>query len=274
LLSLLDSPDRTVWERGFGFLTLLYELRPAGLLLPEKVHTPTGAEIVRIDAGQFLMGTDEAEIPALIEWTKAQLGIQTEANPLQRLVRRIREYFTRRGREDSEVGRLGLREVDESWFENETPRHTVHLDAFWIEVHPVTVAQYAKFLDETGNRKPEYWDDERLNAPDQPVVGVSWRDASAYCEWAGVRLPTEAEWEKAARGGLVKKRFPWGDEDADKTRANYGRNVGKPTPVGQYPANGYGLYDMAGNVWEWCLDECALWRRDDVMWVRFPPRES
>ncbi|MCZ6680191.1 MAG: SUMF1/EgtB/PvdO family nonheme iron enzyme [Candidatus Poribacteria bacterium] len=92
------------------------------------------------------------------------------------------------------------------------------------------------------------------NARKNLATEVSWHDAAAYAQWAGKRLPTEAEWEKAARGGLVGKRYPWGDE-IDSPKANYGFNVGRTTPVGNYPSNGYGLYDMAGNVWEWCMDE-------------------
>ena len=99
-----------------------------------------------------------------------------------------------------------------------------------------------------------------------PVVGVSWYGAMAYAKWAGKRLPTEAEWEKAARGGLVGKRYPWGDT-IDATNANYGNTVGYTTAVGSYPANGYGLHDMGGNVWEWCLDA-----HDRYFYRSSPPR--
>ncbi|MBM3239638.1 tetratricopeptide repeat protein [Candidatus Poribacteria bacterium] len=139
--------------------------------------------------------------------------------------------------------------------DREKPVHTVYLDAFYIDVYPVTNTQYRKFIEATGYPEPQYWNDERFNQPNQPVVGVTWYYAMAYAEWVGKRLPTEAEWEKAARGGLVGKKYPWGDESPDDKRANFDLNVGKTTPVGSYPPNGYGLYDMAGNIWEWCLDE-------------------
>ena len=142
--------------------------------------------------------------------------------------------------------------------DDEDPQHTVFLDAFYIDRYEVTNAQYKLFMDATGHSAPKYWDDPRFNAPDHPVVGVTWYDAQAYCQWAGKRLPTEAEWKKAARGGLVGKKFPWGDTISHND-ANYDGTGERDkweytSPVGSFPPNGYGLYDMAGNVWEWCAD--------------------
>jgi sulfatase modifying factor 1 len=138
------------------------------------------------------------------------------------------------------------------------PVHTVYLDAFYIDKCEVTNAQYKKFMDAKGYKAPSYWNDPNYNAPNNPVVGVSWYDAKAYADWAGKRLPTEAEWEKSARGGLVGKRYPWGD-DITHDNANYDSTGGKDiweytSPIGSFAPNGYGLYDMAGNVYEWCAD--------------------
>lgn len=143
-------------------------------------------------------------------------------------------------------------------YDNEHPQHVVFLDAFYIDIYEVTNAQYKQFMDETGYKAPKYWDDPNFNAPNQPVVGVSWNDAKAYAGWAGERLPTEAEWEKAAKGNLIGKDYPWGDT-LTHDDANYDGTGGKdqwdgPAPVGSFTPNGYGLFDMAGNVWEWCAD--------------------
>ncbi len=139
---------------------------------------------------------------------------------------------------------------------NAGPVHRVVLSPFWIGKHPVTNEQYRRFLDaNSGHRNPEYWSNESFNQPDQPVVGVSWADAEAYCRWAGLTLPSEAQWEAAARGP-EGKRYPWGDEEPTAELANFDGNVGRTTPVGKYSAGTgpFGTQDQAGNVWEWVFD--------------------
>ena len=149
--------------------------------------------------------------------------------------------------------------------------HTVHLDAFYMDVYEVTNAQFKAFLDANPqwlkdnieDRFHNEWEpylrdwsgtDYPAGKADHPVMPVNWYAAMAYAEWAGKRLPTETEWEYAARGGLAGKKYPWGDT-ISPADANYSdSDIGDTTPVGAYAANGYGLYDMAGNVWEWCLD--------------------
>lgn len=133
------------------------------------------------------------------------------------------------------------------------PAHTVYLDAFYMDIHEVTNAQYEQFMDATGHTGPLYWDDSGYNAPDQPVVGVDWFDAVAYAAWAGKRLPTEAEWEKAARGGLTGVTFPWSGS-INCNHDNFGGCNYLPTPVMTHIPNGYGLYEIGGNVREWCSD--------------------
>jgi len=178
----------------------------------------------------------------------------------------------------------------------EDPVHAVYLDAFYMDKYEVTNAQYRRFVKETGHKEPEGWylvntdlhkgyrsgelhrglkplSDKRFNGDNQPVVCVNWEDAKAYAEWAGKRLPTAAEWEKAARGGLVVKEYVWGDDpippkgsgnlaDMSARRVflridffvGYDDGYSYTAPVGSFDPNGYGLYDMAGNVNEWCAD--------------------
>jgi formylglycine-generating enzyme required for sulfatase activity len=138
---------------------------------------------------------------------------------------------------------------------DEKPRHRVHLDAYSIDKYEVTNALYRRFMDAASRAAPSYWNDSKWNGVSQPVVGVTWHDADAYCKWAGKRLPTEAEWEKAARGTDGRK-YPWGN-DWDSRRANSTESqLGKTAPVGSYASgvSPYGAHDMAGNVWEWVAD--------------------
>ncbi|PIU19295.1 MAG: hypothetical protein COT18_08255 [Elusimicrobia bacterium CG08_land_8_20_14_0_20_59_10] len=135
---------------------------------------------------------------------------------------------------------------------DEQPRHKVHLDEFFIDRYEITVARYRKFAQATRAAMPEQ---AGPGAESRPVVQVSWNDADKYCKWAGRRLPTEAEWEKAARGGTDTKWSFGGGESRLAEYAWYADNSGNTThPVGQKKPNPYGLYDMHGNVREWCAD--------------------
>jgi eukaryotic-like serine/threonine-protein kinase len=143
--------------------------------------------------------------------------------------------------------------------DDEKPIHEVYLDTYAIDVYEVTNELYESCVDAGTCHKPRssYYGDAQYD--DHPVVNVSWYDAKDYCEWRGGRFPTEEEWEKAARGGLVGKKYPWGDEYPVCNRgaengAQYNDCDGKTVPVGSFAPNGYGLYDMAGNVWEWVAD--------------------
>jgi formylglycine-generating enzyme required for sulfatase activity len=147
---------------------------------------------------------------------------------------------------------------DDNGRPDERPAHQVMLSAFRMAVFPVTNEEYAVFLTATEYETPRFWDDPSFNRTRQPVVGVSWFDAVAYCTWlSGIldtrfRLPTEAEWEKAARGGAEGAKYPWGDDPFD---GNGGRFLQEATwDVGGAPPNGYGLIDIGFNIHEWCSD--------------------
>jgi len=149
------------------------------------------------------------------------------------------------------------------------PEHRVLLNPYEIGRYPVTVLEYQKFLDDEGYREERWWKlggfggttepanwDAQQSHPNSPVTGVSWYEAAAYCSWANARLPTEAEWERAARGSN-SRLYPWGNEAPDPSRANYAESARRPvSPVGLFAhgATPEGIQDLAGNVWEWVSD--------------------
>ena len=143
--------------------------------------------------------------------------------------------------------------------EDERPVHRVRVDPFAMAVYPVTRAEYAAFLTSTTHEPPRDWRDPALAGDDRPVVGVSWHDAVAYCGWrSGLgspeRLPTEAEWERAARGGIEGAAFPWGDELPSWIPGAGRGPLPGPWPVTLGPPNAFGLHGIAANVHEWCAD--------------------
>ena len=148
---------------------------------------------------------------------------------------------------------MGAVPGDDNSHDEEKPQHAVTISkGFWLAKSPVTVAAYKRFAEETRAEMPKAprfnpdWQKE-----DHPIVTVPWDEAVAYSRWAGGRLPSEAEWEYAARGGKSGLVYPWGNA-IDKKNATY--DSSGTSPVGSYRANGFGLYDMAGNVWGWCSD--------------------
>lgn len=151
------------------------------------------------------------------------------------------------------MGREGVQE-------NEAPVRRVFVSAFEIALTPVTNAQYRLYLRETDAEPPPWLDDPSFDAPEQPVVGVSWFQARNYCRWLSaateswIRLPTEAEREKACRGGLEGWVFPWGDDVEGGGHDEIRGPLEGPLPIGSSPPNGYGLYQMADTVHEWCVD--------------------
>ena len=151
---------------------------------------------------------------------------------------------------------MGSNNSDPNADSDEMPEHTVYLDAFWIDRTEVTNDMYRQCVAAGECTEPAH--SRRYDSGgygDHPVLGISWDQAVEYCTWAGRRLPTEAEWEKAARG-TDGRIYPWGNDEPDSSRLNFNHSIDDTTTVGSYPegASPYGVLDMAGNVWEWVAD--------------------
>jgi sulfatase modifying factor 1 len=142
----------------------------------------------------------------------------------------------------------------------ERPVHRVFVDAFRLATTQVTNVEYERFVSATASDLPPFWTDSNFSNPRQPVTGVSWFDADRYCRWLAsqtgrpYRLPTEAEWERAARGDLEQKPFPWGDAPPQSLPDYSTRWLTGPEPVARYAPSAFGLYNMCENVHEWCSD--------------------
>jgi formylglycine-generating enzyme required for sulfatase activity len=225
--------------------------------------------VVRVSAddGRLAKRTEPAgERPGTPAGTKARSGEETSPGGNERTWAKDGSVMVRVP--------AGTFTMGSSEYDDEKPVHDVYVDEFWIDKYEVTNRQYKRFCDATDRSypldpdflgMPNYFE----NKPEYPVVNVSWEDAQAYCAWAGKRLPTEAEWEKAARG-TDSRKYPWGNAAPSGSRCNYAdkrtdyswrdRNAddgyARTAPVGTFPAGAspYGCQDMAGNVWEWCSD--------------------
>ena len=158
--------------------------------------------------------------------------------------------------------------IPEGWFfmgsdagqDCERPVHRIWTDAFLLSATQVTNCEYERFLQATASVQPLFWKDPNFNHPEQPVAGVSWYEATRYCDWLSAqtgrhyRLPSEAEWERAARGGVEHKKFPWGDDPPQSLPDYATRWQTGPEPVARFAPNAFGLYNIGDNVHEWCSD--------------------
>ncbi|MBQ7985274.1 MAG: SUMF1/EgtB/PvdO family nonheme iron enzyme [Bacteroidales bacterium] len=152
---------------------------------------------------------------------------------------------------------MGCNQGSEDCYPDEQPLHTVSLSSFYIGRYEVTVKEYRQYCEKTGNAMPEEpsygWHD------DFPMVNVTWQQAADYAQWKGCRLPTEAEWEYAAKGGNKSKGYTYsGSNDYNQVAWSYENSDFQPHPVGQKQPNELGIYDMSGNAWEWCSDNYGV----------------
>jgi len=172
---------------------------------------------------------------------------------------RVGKFFRGSNFEENKAAFKMCRKYDKScklwWFSDEYPGKLVSLDNYWIDIYEVTNVKYKKYVDETKAKKPLGWESPKFKGDQQPVVGISWKEAMAYCKWSGKRLPTEAEWEKASRGKRPVK-YPWGDSLPNSEKLNFNEEKKRTVSVGYYEKgkSDYGIYDLSGNVSEWVQD--------------------
>ena len=234
LLEQAPGKDQGLWERQFMALKMVERLKdPAVDRLPDQLLTHPYGKIQT--------------------WCRSRKGEKD-----QEVIRAVRGGYEL-VRIPGGIFMMGSPKSEEGRYDDEI-LHEVRVSDFYMGRYPVTNEEYGRFMQEnTKITPPEYWDNRKFNQPRQPVVGLSWHDANQYAQWAGLRLPTEAQWEYACRAG-TKGKYYTGDTEADLDRAGwYEKNSGeKLHPVGEKEVNSFGLYDMHGNVWEWCLDSCDL----------------
>ena len=274
LIGLIGCGEDAIEEDLVAFVQAIpaanSEIQPDAEIIVSFDGTPSG---VNVDGAKFSVSGANVTITGPFTAGTLELTI-TWSDGVQALTYTVKAEGTTEAPPPAgmvliDAGEFRMGSNQHDW---EKPIHSVYVDAFYMDKYEVTNAEYAEFL----NAKDKHTDASiawlligsdacrieyvsRVYRPkagydNHPVVLVSWYGAMAYAAWAGKRLPTEAEWEKAARGGLSDLKYPWGNS-IDSTNANYNRHIGGTTAVGKYPANGYGLYDLSGNVWEWCLDE-------------------
>ncbi len=278
----LEPTDSTVPSATVGFVSV--DPPNGSTIEPDATITVTFDAFpgeVAVNQGTVTMAGQTVSISGPFSVGPLSLSISW-ADGVQRLTYTVDDP-TPEGMVSIPAGEFQMGSNDPEAFNDEQPVHTVYVDAFFMDKYEVTNLEYQKFVLANprwskGRIADRYHDgfylyhwngnDYPQGKADHPVVNVSWYAAMAYAQWKQKRLPTEAEWEYAARGGLDGQKYPWKGDGIDSGRANYYSNVGDTTAVDKYPPNGYGLYDMAGNVWEWCLDE---YNKD---FYRTSPREN
>jgi len=265
-----------VFVSGTGMDDISQDLEIQGQLATGILLIPIGQQrniTVNAYEDEVLVGTDSEVVDILDSSDEEPLIIYLEMSEQVDQVE-----FSMEGMALIPAGEFSMGDHQGSGGNNERPVHNVYLDAYYIDAHEVTNAQYAQFLSRYGkNADPAEHElididskycyiqksgnlyEARPGYEDYPVQEVSWYGAAAYAQFYGKRVPTEAEWEKAARGGLVGKKYPLGDEmthnDANYHGVRDADQWDETSPVGSFQPNGYGLYDMSGNVMEWCADD-------------------